>query len=145
MPWQSRGGRAIKKNGPKVPGLARTGWFVQATVQSGVDLILHLLYRAERRRYAGETMLVGIHHQFQSVGDLKLVEDRSQMMAYGRFRNEQPFADLFVSQPLANQHDHLDLPRREGRNLERLRVRGLARVATQNAGHDGGQQRSAEP
>jgi len=71
-------------------------------VQSGVDLILHLLYRAERRRYAGETMLVGIHHQFQSVGDLKLVEDRSQMMAYGRFRNEQPFADLFVSQPLAN-------------------------------------------
>src|SRR5436309_7455618 len=67
-------------------------------VQSGVDLILHLLYRAERLRYAGETMLVGIHHQFQAVGHLKLVEDRSQMMAYGRFRNEQPFADLFVSQ-----------------------------------------------
>src|SRR5437867_2908229 len=30
-PWQRRGGRAIKKNGPKAPCLARTGWFVQAT------------------------------------------------------------------------------------------------------------------
>src|SRR2546428_3989941 len=32
-PWQRRGGRAIKKNGPKAPCLARTGWFVQATAR----------------------------------------------------------------------------------------------------------------
>src|SRR5436309_13758728 len=32
-PWRRRGGRAIKKNGPKAPCLARTGWFVQATLR----------------------------------------------------------------------------------------------------------------
>src|SRR5438128_4413036 len=30
-PWRRRGGRAINKNIPKAPCLARTGWFVQAT------------------------------------------------------------------------------------------------------------------
>src|SRR5207249_7563006 len=34
-----RGGRAIKKNGPKAPCSARTGWFVQATarIYSGLN------------------------------------------------------------------------------------------------------------
>ena len=33
-PRQRWGGRAIKKNGPKAPCLARTGWFVQATART---------------------------------------------------------------------------------------------------------------
>src|SRR6266446_4792506 len=34
-PWQRRGGRAIDKNEPKAPLLARPGWFVQLPIIGG--------------------------------------------------------------------------------------------------------------
>src|SRR6266699_1101814 len=36
-PWQRRGGRAINKNEPKAPLLARPGWFVQLPIIGGWD------------------------------------------------------------------------------------------------------------
>ena len=43
-----------------------------------------------------QVLTIGVQRELETIRQAELAEDRSQMIAHGRFADEQPVADLFV-------------------------------------------------
>ena len=70
----------------------------------------------------GEAVPEGVNDELQTVGDLELRENRTEMVGYGSFTDEESLADLLVLQTFADEGDHFALSVSQRFDLRDFRV-----------------------